>query len=1244
MTQNHSESSQNPSPESQLLDDFETLYASQVDGDQLIIGLYKISEKFGLPSAKVKALYDNFSKEKSWRAGIHFHFKKLHSFDHEQRTIALFELAKELNIPKEEIQVLYDKYSLLEKYSKRLEKRPRLKHLFQGYIENWHHGIIGRLSKVALIIGLPITILQLYDAVQKYSLSNQLKQEENQLAKKAAIQDAWQALKLSQEERQAGFGRAEALQLLATEGIPLDGVNLDGVNLNLLDLSPSQLQANQLDLNVSEPSQNQSAAWNPFDPVRSQSDSDIDEQCRDRFPGRAAELYREQKTPKNVNNLPSCVHMQRAQFRGAQLQASNLSHANLIQADFGPYPKPTSVLPLEGRTNLTNARLIKADLRNANFAKAVLTKADLTGAWFSWTTMGDADIPEQASAAPDLADSSESEDPIPEAVDQADTTAPDIGTDTEPVASGNPSPEAATIEQSLEEAAASEAIAAMASDEDSREPEDTIIDSAASPSPPKQDGSLLEATASNTTETEPSRPDGAETDSGTNLAGAELGYANLTDITIEGDQDTFFERLTSDEKGVGANNWQFVIYSDNLRRHPALCGKVVFLVREPQADDADAIGHKPALTGEAGTYGIFRKQEFKDYFKELRETTNLPENLLRLECFSFVNFKGPIGKELFYRELAHNIVFKGSAFNDLDLSNPEYEACQHSFTEDQIPFITYLTFSAIMGDKPLDYRISKTQFENASLIRSNLCGVTLQDVKFTAGSDISGLDLSASTLANLVMSDIEGYNSRSTEYAVNFEAATLNNSTIQRAQFETTNFSHAKLQNIKIIDALLNNSIFEAAHINKSRFDSEPNGNNSLLESNFRSSKIEETDFWKSDLGKSVFIDAILHKVDFRESTLNDANFSAASLNEVTLVDVPLDNVAFENSAIQGLTIFNAKGADGRVNFRNADITSLKIYGSDTAIGLDFENATIHDSEFYYTVKSLGGSNFQKADLSRVSFAQASLVNANFSNTTLNKVDFSGSGLQRVNFEGATFNSVQMDAQTNLTYANLSNIRVVNPGVDDTEAIETFLKDQIIAGRLHDDPKTNAVEDHWKTTVYDAALRQNSALCQKVFFLVQASPESSSKVLGHLPDIPRHANKGNLLTQAIFRGYLDQLKAAGNVNLRCFSFENFVGSDFLAGYQNLSGFELNTTNLQDMNLTGTNLSGADLRGADLRGANLSGANLQSAKLRCADLSTTVGLDVEQVQQADFRGAIFSEGFQQRLEAATGEPLPSTPDC
>lgn len=1148
------------------------LHSNQLPETPLEDGLQEVTtaEKIRAMSSEIETVFTKIAK------------------DELPKEVTLHFMSEESKIPYENLQELYDGFLIksnsldgpIRKIRKRFHDSKKVR-----------RSVISTASQITIIIGVFAGLIPLFQFVDQYS-------KQNKIARKESIQAAWKALDLDDESRQAGFGRAEALQLLAAEGIPLDGIQLNGINLNLLDLSPSNIESSSFEnTHLLSPKAISSFLRSIFISSNSRLESkDLDEKCENRFADRDSETG-DRSTP--ARSLPICVHLQRAKFRGSQLQATNFSHSNLIQADFRPYPASTETLPLGGRTNLTHATLVKADLRNANFSRAILTKANLTGARFFWP-----DASDQESV---VSDASEPGSMPESAVEEATESREPEPSLSPPIAENEESVDE-TVVTTAEETNTSLAEMPTAMNADSRNNNAQLGQPEL-----KQNGTDQSNEASSSGITEVQNEEAIEPSSGTKLDGAEISYVNLTDIIIEGDKQGFLDALVSAENEVGS--WQFAIYSDKLRRSPQLCGNVMFLIRESAEPDAEVIGHIPSTaSSDNKAYGEFTRQEFEAHIQDIKKSTLTgPDDNLLLECYSFVNFANPVGRELFYKEMGRNVLFKGSTFNDLDLSSIKNCVGNESNTG-------------------LSFTLESVSFQSSKFFSTKFCGVYLKDVGFTQ-SDLSGINFSYAILEDVRMLNVKAYE---TEKLIR---SNLKNVTFEEADFGSSDFTRSQLNDVVILNSDFGEVSFFGVGFTDVVFQGEPEKMPgiplNLYGANFQKAKFKDTAFRNAYLSRADFRGATFEdNTKFESSDLTTSKFEGSVIQNLKIRDVDLTDASFSRARLRNIFLTNVRLENA--SFEGAEIETIRFLGQ--VLGpFKFHQARITDAVFTGGVEGLGGADFSETQLKDVDFRNASLVKTDFGESTMFQVDFRGADLRRANFSGAQLNRVKLNDQTLLLYANFRNIQI------DDEAIEEFISQKLIAGDDIDNPDTEAVEDDWKYVVYDDALRQRPELCGKVGFLVHEDANPEAPVLSHLPGFKaagKSVDDPGYITKEIFQNYLDQMKVAGRVNLQCFSFESFTDSDFFTDYQNLSGFELNKSNLQNLDFSGTNFSGADLRRANLRGANLSGANLQYANLRCADLSSVTGLEIDQIQQADFEFAIFSDAFRRELEAVNEISLPS----
>ncbi|MEO1621782.1 MAG: pentapeptide repeat-containing protein [Cyanobacteria bacterium J06632_3] len=346
-------------------------------------------------------------------------FDKLYAYRQDKNTffhreIAFHNIERTTEISVEQVRSLYSIYCSYKKRT-RLNQLWRVWHRLSQTFSGYTVKLVGGITVVAAVLGFLFQVNQFRD---QFLRSNDLRAAENELEREKSIAAAWQTLD-EYSGRAANFGRLGALERLAAEDVSLDGIDVAGANLNRLNLSVTYLAE-----------------------IRSERDPEADQPFW-------ANLFQQAKdnlsrADNNVGDLELCASLERADFRGAQLQRSNLACAVLYDSDFGPYlrssnggaiAKESSVTAsAEGDSNsdgqasiaclrkkdqeqrlgesadLTHAILAGTDFTNARLDYAVLTKANFTAANLTGVTLECAEVEavnfsdvEERTSAQDLA-------------------------------------------------------------------------------------------------------------------------------------------------------------------------------------------------------------------------------------------------------------------------------------------------------------------------------------------------------------------------------------------------------------------------------------------------------------------------------------------------------------------------------------------------------------------------------------------------------------------------------------------------------------------------------------------------------------------------------------------------------------------------------------------------------------------------------------------------------------------------
>ena len=545
--------------------------------------------------------------------------------------------------------------------------------------------------------------------------------------------------------------------------------------------------------------------------------------------------------------------------------------------------------------------------------------------------------------------------------------------------------------------------------------------------------------------------------------------------------------------------------------------------------------------------------------------------------------------------------------------------------------------------------MTNTNFTNASLFRIVSAGITVNGngpvlpsgwvlvpggFLVGAGSNLSGQTMTGLSLQGVNLSGV---------YLI---GTNLSNS----------NLSNANLSNAYLTSAILNGTNMSSTNLTNvvsggvSGSPTLPGGTSLVLGyivgpgANLQGANLQNASITNANLNNANLTNAVLDGITIANSSMLNVNFTNASIQAATLAGLDLSsanlsgaNVSSSNlsqATLGGGTQLNGATTLANVNLFGANLTGCNLaavgdpahlnglitgsitgqpslprgwwqtpsYGYLVGPNANLENANLQ-------TMSLTAPNFANVDLRGANFYGSSLVNANFTNTDVTGTNFTAANLTSGNFSGSTMASV------NFGSADLA-------GVTLPATVSRFYA--VNVNFCSQNYSFNASSQAWtgscSSTQYPATLPNgwslyNNGPSSARTFLVGPGANLA------FADLSNVDLSGTNLS-GVSSGFLAACPSALPSGWSCAS----VGtqSGFTNNYQNSNDYWLLGPNADLSNQDWSNVSNASLANAAIQGADLSGSNFANTNFSGADLGTGANLFGTNLSSANLNGAAFHD--------------------
>ncbi len=310
-------------------------------------------------------------------------------------------------------------------------------------------------------------------------------------------------------------------------------------------------------------------------------------------------------------------------------------------------------------------------------------------------------------------------------------------------------------------------------------------------------------------------------------------------------------------------------------------------------------------------------------------------------------------------------------------------------------------------------------------------------------------------------------------------------------------------------------------------------------------------DFSEADLRYTSIRNADLRQANFSDARLGGTNFSATVLMGADFTGAELDHTSFRTADLrQAKILADSRGAD----FTGATYDLGTRWRDGPPLGAVGPEGDARGT-------NLDGMIFERLDLYRMVFRDASLVGASLEGCSLQYADLQGADLRNANLMDADLREAEL-GHADLRDALLSQARLLTARLDNADARGASLFGTDLSGASMDGTQLQGTYSDNKTN-----------------WPMGFDPDGAGVIQVTGTDLSGMDLAGEGLSGAFMTGTnLDEadLSSAALVN------------------SNLQGASLVNTDLRKAQLTGAILDGADLCGADLRGAQMSGTSFRAA--------------------------------------------------
>ena len=205
------------------------------------------------------------------------------------------------------------------------------------------------------------------------------------------------------------------------------------------------------------------------------------------------------------------------------------------------------------------------------------------------------------------------------------------------------------------------------------------------------------------------------------------------------------------------------------------------------------------------------------------------------------------------------------------------------------------------------------------------------------------------------------------------------------------------LENLDLSSAWLNSKDMHHAYLR----------NSTLTNADFGYSDLSQAFFDNASLQQANFADANLSYSSLSNTNLESANFSGADLTYASLAEANLTFTNFTNAIVHGAYFasttdsgFTANQLYSTASYQSGNLYRIRFRESDLA-GWDFTGQDLRFASFY--ASNLANTNFSEAYLGSSSLKNTDLTGANLTDALLNSADLENANFTDAIIQGARF-------------------------------------------------------------------------------------------------------------------------------------------------------------------------------------------------------------------------------------------------
>ncbi|MGJ7606198.1 DUF2169 family type VI secretion system accessory protein [Variovorax sp. LT1R20] len=327
--------------------------------------------------------------------------------------------------------------------------------------------------------------------------------------------------------------------------------------------------------------------------------------------------------------------------------------------------------------------------------------------------------------------------------------------------------------------------------------------------------------------------------------------------------------------------------------------------------------------------------------------------------------------------------------------------------------------------------------EEAATLRSEMARASAAGIKFFAGIDLTGADLSGLDLRDV---NFEGAWLESVNFAqTNLSGANLSGAVLAHANLQGAIAIGAKFAKANLGKAVLAHGVFDDADFTEATLMHCAFADTQMRRARFAKANLLETSWGNADWTGALLAGQLFHKLDLRgmrwpEADLSACNFLHSDLSGVDMHEAKLDAATFATSRLDGAKLMGAQcvgtvtvkdsslvGADlSQANLRNFNFGACDLRGAKLVRAV-LDGANLCEAQLEGADLRL--SSAKGALLRKAGCVNALLSGVNFSDAIFQSANLRGADLRRSNLFGADLSRVRLDGSTSFDGALLKRAR-----------------------------------------------------------------------------------------------------------------------------------------------------------------------------------------------------------------------------